>query len=50
MTETNEHGLRTRRALAREHGVGKAPTADAWTGCYKGSWQQLIVPEAFAHP
>ena len=23
---------------------------DAWAGCYADSWQDLIVPEAFAHP
>ena len=21
-----------------------------WTGCYDGSWKDIIVPEAFAHP
>jgi len=25
-------------------------TATAWTGCYNGGWQGVIVPEAFCHP
>ena len=29
--------------------VGEMPS-DAWTGCYDGGWQGLIVDEAFAHP
>ena len=29
--------------------VGEMPS-DAWTGCYDGGWQGLIVAEAFAHP
>lgn len=30
--------------------VREVPTVDEWRGCYNGSWQKLIVPEAFAHP
>jgi hypothetical protein len=29
--------------------VGEVPS-DAWTSCYDGGWQGLIVAEAFAHP
>ena len=26
------------------------PTITRWDGCYRDGWQDLIVPEAFAHP
>ena len=26
------------------------PTITRWDGCYRDAWQDLIVPEAFAHP
>lgn len=26
------------------------PTISRWDGCYRDAWQDLIVPEAFAHP
>ena len=37
-------------AIQENKGMGEGPTVDEWRGAYAGSWQQLIVPEAFAHP
>jgi len=31
-------------------GVGTGVQVDEWVSCYADSWQDLIVPDAFAHP
>jgi len=28
----------------------KDPVVGEWQGCYDGSWNELIVADAFAHP
>ena len=33
----------------KEERVGET-ASETWDNCYRGGWQGLLVPDAFAHP